>query len=227
MKKAFSIIKNIIVWLIVLFAVGVLLFTIVFVNTLEQNQRNIFGYRFFIVQSDSMSATDFDAGDIIFAKEVDPATLQPGDIIAFTSENEEYYGTTVTHEIRKLTVDENGEPGFITFGTTNNIDDEAIVTYQNVLGKYTGRLPNMGTFFAFLRTVPGYILCILTPFLLLIAYYGVKCVRLFRLYKREQAEEIQAENNELAEERRRSEEMKKELEALRSQISQGESGEKS
>lgn len=81
MKKAWNIIKNILVWLILIAAIGMMIFTIFSVNTFDQSHRSIFGYKFFIVQSDSMSATDFDAGDIIFVKEVDPATLQEGDII--------------------------------------------------------------------------------------------------------------------------------------------------
>ena len=79
MKKAWNIIKNILVWLILIAAIGMMIFTIFSVNTFDQSHRSIFGYKFFIVRSDSMSATDFDAGDIIFVKEVDPATLQEGE----------------------------------------------------------------------------------------------------------------------------------------------------
>lgn len=67
-----------------------------------------------------MSATDFDAGDLVLVKEVDPATLQAGDIIAYQSTNTENYGEVVTHKIRELTTDANGNPGFITYGTTTN-----------------------------------------------------------------------------------------------------------
>ena len=155
MKKTLNIIKNILVWLILLAAIGMMVFTIFSVTTFDQSHRSVFGYKFFIVQSDSMSATDFDAGDIVFVKEIDPATLQEGDIIAYTSQNTHNYGETVTHKIRSLTTDENGNPGFITYGTTTNTDDEHIVTYPYVLGKYTGILPKVGTFFAFLKTTPG------------------------------------------------------------------------
>lgn len=220
MKKAGNIVKNVIVWLLVIAAIGMMIFTIFSVNTFDQNNRSVFGYKFFISRSDSMSATDFDAGDIVFVKEVDPSTLQEGDIIAYTSQNEANYGETVTHKIRKVTTTKDGEPGFITYGTTTNTDDETIVTYAYVLGKYTGKLPKIGAFFAFLKTVPGYIVCILIPFLLLIAYNGLNCVRLFRRYKKEQMEELQAEKDKLAEERKQSAEMMKELQALRSQLAQ-------
>lgn len=220
MKKVFNIVKNILVGLVLLAAIGMMVFTIFSVTTFDQNHRSIFGYKFFIVQSDSMSATDFDAGDIVFVKEVDPTTLKEGDIIAYTSQNTSNYGETVTHKIRTVTMNENGEQGFVTYGTTTDTDDETIVTYPYVLGKYEGKLSNMGMFFAFLKTTPGYIVCILVPFLILIGYNGLNCIILFKRYKREQMEELQIEKDKLAEERRQSEAMMQELLALKAQLAQ-------
>ena len=79
MKKAFNIIKSIFVWMIVLLAVFMMIFTIVSVTTFNRNDRNLFGYRAYIVNSDSMAATDFNAGDLIFVKEVDPSSLREGE----------------------------------------------------------------------------------------------------------------------------------------------------
>ena len=220
MKKVLNIIKRILVCMVVLVAVGMMIFTIFSVTTFDQSHRSVFGYKFFIVRTDSMSATDFDAGDVIFVKNVDPSTLKEGDIISYTSQNTSNYGETVTHKIRTLTTDAEGNPGFVTYGTTTNTDDETVVTYPYVLGKYTGKLPKVGNFFVFLKTVPGYIVCILIPFLLLIGYNGLNCVILFRRYKREQMEELQEEKKQLEEERRQSAEMMKELQALRAQLDQ-------
>lgn len=146
MKKTLHIIKNIFVWLVVAVAVCMMIFTVVSVNTFDRADRSVFGYKAFIVLSDSMSATDFSAGDLVLTKEVDPATLQAGDIIAFQSTHTESYGEVVTHKIRELTTDENGSPGFITYGTTTDENDESIVTYDFVLGKYQTRLPGSGKF---------------------------------------------------------------------------------
>lgn len=218
MKKALNIISTVLVWALVVATVGMMIFTLISVNTFDQANRSIFGYKFFIVRSDSMSKTDFDAGDIVFVKNVDPATLQAGDIIAFTSQNSHNFGETVTHKIREITTDANGDPAFITYGTTTDTNDEAAVTYPYVLGKYTGKIPNVGTFFQFLKTTPGYILCIFVPFLLLILYQGFQCIQLFRRYKKEQMEELEAERAKIEEERRQSMEMMKELQALKEQL---------
>ena len=172
--KALKIIRSIFVWLMVAIAVFMMIFTIVSVSTFDRADRNLFGYKAFIVLSDSMSKTDFNAGDLVLVKEVDPSTLKEGDIIAYISQNTSNYGETVTHKIRKLTTDANGEPGFVTYGTTTDTDDETVVTYPYVLGKYSSHIPKVGTFFQFLKSTPGYIVCILIPFLILILLEGIR-----------------------------------------------------
>ena len=223
--KAMKILKNIFVWLIVALAAAMMIFTVVSVSTFDRADRNLFGYKAFIVLSDSMKATDFDAGDLVLVKEVDPATLKEGDIIAYTSQNTANYGETVTHKIRKLTTDVNGEPGFITYGTTTDTDDETVVTYPYVLGKYRSHIPKVGAFFQFLKTTPGYIVCILVPFLLLILLEGIRCIRLFRKYKAEQQAELQAERDKIEAERAETQRMMQELLQMKAQMAQSNGGE--
>ena len=179
-KKIWNIVKTVAVWLIVAFAVFMMIFTIVSVNMFDRNERSIFGYKFFVVQSPSMSATHFDAGDIIISKEVDVSTLEVGDVITFISEGKDNYGETVTHQIIEVTTKDGGI-AFKTKGTSNNTPDEELATI--ILGKYVGKIPNLGAFFLFLKTTPGYIVCILVPFLILILSQGINCIQLFRRYR--------------------------------------------
>lgn len=216
--KALNVIRNIVVWLIVVIAAGMMVFTIVSVSTFDRAERSLFGYKAFIVLSDSMSKTDFNAGDLVLVKEVDPSTLQEGDIISYTSQNSSNYGEVVTHKIRKLTADANGEPGFITYGTTTDTDDETIVTYEYVIGKYSKSIPKVGTFFQFLKSTPGYIVCILIPFLILILLEGVRCIRLFRKYKSEQQAELQAERDKIEADRVETQRMMQELLQMKAQM---------
>ena len=203
-------------------AVFMMIFTIVSVTTFDRADRNLFGYKTFIVLSDSMSKTDFNAGDIVFVKGVDASTLKEGDIISYASQNSHNFGETVIHKIRRLTSDAEGNPGFVTYGTTTDTDDETVVTYPYVLGKYTGHLPKVGAFFQFLKTTPGYIVCILTPFLLLILFQGLNCIKLFRRYKQEQLDEMQAEREKIEAERLESQKMMQELLALKQQLEEKE-----
>lgn len=219
MKKIGNIIKNLIVWGIALVAVGMMIFTIISVTTFNRNDRQLFGYRAYIVLSDSMSKTDFEAGDLVLVKEVaDPSTLKEGDIISYISQNTENYGEVVTHKIRRLTTDVSGAPGFVTYGTTTDTDDETVVTYPYILGKYHTSLPKVGTFFQFLKTPQGYFVCIFIPFMLLILYQGVNCIKLFRRYKKEQMEEMQAERDKIEAERAENQKLMAELKALKEQL---------
>ena len=211
MKKAWNIIRKIIVWAIVVFSLGMMAFTIISVTTFDRADRSVFGYSAFIVLSDSMKATDFDAGDLVIIKQTDPSTLKEGDIISFQSPDESNYGEIVTHKIREVTTDDEGNPGFITYGTTTDSNDQGIVTYNLVIGKYQGHIPKVGTFFNFLKSVPGYFICIFTPFFILILVQARNSIKLFRKYKKEQMEEIQAEKKSLEEERVKSQEMMEQL----------------
>ena len=219
-KKALHILGTVLVSLLVVVAVFMMLFTIISVNTFDRNDRRLFGYQVYIVASDSMAATDFNAGDLIFVKEVDPTTLQEGDVITFVSQNADSYNQPVTHKIRRLTTDANGNPGFVTYGTTTGVDDETVVTYPYVLGRYTFRIQRLGDFFHFLKQPQGYIVCIFVPFVLLILHQGIKSIRLFRRYKREEMEEMEEEKRKLESERAENARMMAELESLRAQLQQ-------
>ena len=220
--KIFKAFYNIVIGVVAVLAICMMIFTIVSVSTFNRSDRSLFGYKAFIVLSDSMSKTDFSAGDLVLVKETDPATLTEGDIIAYTSQNTSNYGEVVTHKIRQVTTDANGEPGFITYGTTTDEDDETVVTYPYIIGKYTSSIPKVGTFFMYLKTTPGYILCIFIPFLVLILMEGMRCIQLFRQYKSEQQEELRAEREKLEADRAETQRMMQELLQMKAQMMQSD-----
>lgn len=225
-QRALGIVTKVLTWIIIAFTVLMMIFTIFSTLTFDRNDRNIFGIRFYIVLTDSMSPSEnnkddkirFNAGDIVIIKNVKDATaLESGDVIAFISQNKDTYGKTVTHKIKERHV-EDGELTYVTYGTNTGEIDETEVEPGYVLGTYAGKLPGLGYFFKFLKTTPGYILCILLPFLLLILWQGAGTLKLFKQYKREQMADIEAERAELAREREESRRMMKELEELRRQL---------
>lgn len=221
-KKSLEITKTVLVWLVVAAAVFMMVFTVVSVNTVDKNgSRSISGYQFYVVKSDSMKATHFKAGDIVICKEVDVNELMVGDVITFISDNPGSEGEVFTHMIRERVYND-GTLGFVTYGTTTGENDEALATV--ILGKYKGKLPGLGYFFQYLKTTPGYIVCILVPFLLLILSQGLNCVRLFRAYRKEQTEAMAAEKAQIEAERAESQRMMAELLALKAQLEAKESG---
>lgn len=226
MNKTLFIIKKVVTWVFIVVAACMMLFTIISATCFDKANRSLLGYKMFVVLSDSMKATDFESGDLIFSKNIkDISKLQVGDIISFYSSNPDNFGEIVTHKIRAKTRDNAGNPGFVTYGTTTNVDDESIVTYDMIVGKYQFRLAKIGAFFQFLKTTPGYIICILIPFLFLIGVQGANTIQAFRLYKKEQLAVLQAEKEELAKEREKTEALMAELMAMKAEINAMKEGE--
>ena len=215
MKKALDIAVRIITTVILIFSVCVMIFTVISVNTVGKDA-DFLGYKPYIVLSDSMSDT-FAVGDLSVSAQTDPETLEPGDIITFASIDPSNYGAVVTHKIREITEYE-GEPAFVTYGTTTGVDDSYPVPFDNVIGEYKFRLPKMGYFFEFLTTPAGYVTVILIPFLVLIVLQGAKFFRLVRQYRAEQQAELDAKRAEAAAELEEARKMKEELERLKAQL---------
>ena len=227
-KKIINISVKVLTYLLVAFTVFMMIFTIVTVTTVNKNERSIFGFKFYIVQTDSMSKSEnnadldvhFNAGDIIIVKNLkDPTTLKKGEIISFMSANKDSWGETITHMIYAVETDSSGNVvGYVTYGTNTGAIDDELVTPETVLGKYVGKLPLVGRFFAFVKSTPGYIICILVPFLLLILYNGANVIRLFRKYKQEQTDAMAAERKQIEDERAENQRMMKELLELKAQL---------
>ena len=185
MKK----IKAIAEWVLIAIALCIVIFTIISISLFDKNDRSIFGLRMYVCMSDSMKATDFAAGDLVFAKNVEPSTLQKGDIIAYVSEDPDSEGKTITHKIRNIKMNMGAEPTFVTYGTTTGMNDKTPVTYSQVVGKYAFHIPGLGNFFLFLQTIPGFLLCVFLPLILLFALRMYQSIKL-------QKEYMQARKNE-------------------------------
>lgn len=216
--KILKTIRTVLVWLFAVIAGVVMIFTIIAVSTFDQANRNLFGYKAFIVLSDSMKKTDFSAGDLVLIKEVEPSTLKEGDIIAYISQNNSNFGQTITHKIRRLTTDAKGDPGFVTYGTTTDVDDETVVTYPYILGKYQAHIPKIGSFFHFLKTTPGYLLCIFLPFMLLILLESIRCFGLLKGLRAEHRAQIQAERDQIEADRLEAQRMMQEVLAMKAKM---------
>lgn len=230
-KKILNIAKTVFTWAVVAFAVFMMILTLFNAFALDKNERSFLGTRFYIVQTDSMSKSEnnkdmdvhFNAGDIIFAKKPksqdDINDLVPGDIISFISSNPDSWGETITHMIHDVIKDENGNVvEIVTFGTNTGAIDEEPVDPNFVLGKYKGKIPKVGHFFAFMRSTPGYICCILVPFLFIIIYNLINVISLFKKYKSEQNAALQEERAKLDKDREENQRMMAELMALKAKL---------
>lgn len=208
-KKALKITGNV---LTVAVAILVVIMTVLTVFSMVFNRdgtASVFGVQAYVVQSDSMTP-EFAAGDVIFSEEVNPEELVAGDIITFISRDSASYGQTITHCIREVTT-YNGELAFITYGIATGVDDGTPAAASDVLGRYAFRIAGLGSFFEFLKSVPGYIVCILLPFLVIIGLQVANIVSAVRAARAEKAAAAAAE-------RSRVEALEEEVARLRAQV---------
>lgn len=121
-----------------------------------------------IVLTDSM-APDIKSGDIIICKKADAADIAVGDDISFFDPAGNG-SSIVTHRVIEIK-QENGQLSFKTKGTNNNTEDRIAVPADKLVGKYTGiRFAMAGKIALFMQTVPGLIVCVVVPIVLLVGY---------------------------------------------------------
>ena len=124
-KKVIEIIAIIVIYNIVLMAIS---------SANKINIINIFGYKSYIIKTNSMEPT-ISINDVVIAKKVKKQDIKKGDVITFLQE-----GEVITHRITKI--DENGD--YTTKGDNNNIEDTFKIIYDNIEGKHILTIPYLG-----------------------------------------------------------------------------------
>ena len=128
----------------------------------------VFSSSLAVVYSGSM-APDMPVGSLAWMGPVDPTTIEVGDIIAFNPPSSEP-DIIVSHRVIEVI---NGETlAFITKGDANEEPDWETIPADNVLGRVSFNLPNMGRLLLYVgkytRGRTGFVLFIAVPTLLLI-----------------------------------------------------------
>lgn len=139
----------------------------------------------FIVDSGSMSGV-IEGGDIIITKKINPEDVELEDIISFYDPKGK--GTSVvTHRVIKIEETDKGlvfttagdvvlKENIEKYGSKEAIPDTImesiveIVPQDKVISEYVSRIPLLGHVSLFMSTIPGFIVCVLFPLLLLVGY---------------------------------------------------------
>jgi len=160
---------------------------------------SLFGLTPMIVLTESMEP-EIKAGDLIVVKDIDPKDVKVGDDISFFDPAGNG-SSVVTHRVIEKIVDEDtGKISWKTKGINNNTEDKKPVPAENLVGIYKGfRVPAAGRVALFMQTIPGLIICVLVPLVLLVGYDVFRR----KLYDKKQAENVES--------------LKAELEALRAE----------
>lgn len=146
-RQACKILNNIIICLLIIFAV------IMFVP-------KIIGWQNLAVLSGSMEP-NIPVGAMVIVRDIDPSELKKGDVITFQM-NESTY---VTHRI--VSIDKESQQ-IITKGDANDVVDGTPVNYSNVIGKLFLTIPYLGYFSISMQSLRGVILLIVVILILIL-----------------------------------------------------------
>ncbi len=120
-----------------------------------------------IVLTDSM-VPEINSGDLVIVRQADGQDVKEGDIIAFFDPDGN--GTSVlTHRVKAIQ-EADGQRLFVTKGDANNAEDRKPVEASRLIGIYQGKLAGMGHVAMFMQSVPGLIICVVLPLVLLVGY---------------------------------------------------------
>lgn len=127
----------------------------------------------YIIVSGSM-VPNIKINDMIINQRVKAYELKVGDIITFVSEGKITEGLTITHRIIAITQNATGEYLFRTKGDANETADDWLVPEDNIIGKALIKIPFVGYIQSFITNFYGFVIIIITPFLLIVIYDIIK-----------------------------------------------------
>lgn len=148
-----------------------------------------------IVLTDSMYPT-IQGGDLIIVNKEDPKNIKAGDVIAYFDPAATSGTAVVSHRVTDVTTAD-GQVAWKTKGDANTGADKLPVPASKFVGKFNGtRFAGIGSFCMWLKSVPGIIVCVGIPLLLLIGYDIIRR-RIYAKKQEKTEDQLRAELEEL------------------------------
>lgn len=139
-KIIFRIVIYILIIPIIIYNISLIVFSIINKNETPC----FFGIKTFVIVSGSMQP-DLMIGDIVIVKNCDKNDINVGDIISYRSGQ-----SVITHRIVEF-IESDGQTGYITKGDNNNVKDNVVVKFEDIEGKYIGKISKLGNVVLFLK----------------------------------------------------------------------------
>ncbi len=200
-KKILNIVVDVIVAIVLIFAVFLAVFSIRSKAKGYSGYTEIFGTAYVAVASESMDADlpsyvpegkleGFAKGDLIKIRLVDEKKakqLEVGDVIAFKS-SQIVDGKLVlnTHRIVEIIGSEGNANAYRTRGDNNPGNDPTSVLTSEIVGVYEGKASGIGHVMLFMGSSTGFFVCIVLPTLLIVVYCAVNLILVVRKEKKVQ-----------------------------------------
>ena len=179
-KKYANTIKKILAVILIILIYNIIL---IFISS-ENHGIGLFGYRAYIITSDSMEPS-INHGDVIITKECKEEDLQTGDVITFEQNQE-----VITHRIQKVEEDQTTkEKTYITKGDNNNMEDSENIKFSAIIGKCILTIPYLGNIILVLENK----LIILIIILIILILCFLKIQKQEKLENRREKKKIEEE----------------------------------
>lgn len=205
LKKIWNIVTTALVVLIVLCAVFLM-------------GSRLLGFQCYNVISPSMEP-EYMVGDLIYVKDVDPATIKEGDVITFIVNEDLVVGT---HRVVRVDAE---NQRLYTKGDANEIEDQNPVHFNNVIGVPKFSIPKLGYVSDFVQNPPGMYITIGVGIILILAVFLPDMIG--KKKNDDEDEEIAAVQTEIDATVEENERLKAEIERLKAETTHFSSGEMS
>lgn len=139
--------KNVLIYLLYIIIIPIIIYDMfLIIQTLIKPgvTPDFFGYKTFSIISGSMEPKIV-VDDIVIVKNVDKNQIRVNDIITFKTENE-----IITHRVIKIELIDNNLI-YTTKGDSNEVTDIEKIEYNQIEGKYVGKIPKIGKLLTLLK----------------------------------------------------------------------------
>lgn len=130
-KKILKIAFKILYQLLIIMCV--LLILIIAFQKISDNNKSIAGYRIFRVITGSM-VPEYDIGEVVISKEVDPKKIKVGDDIVYLGNYGEYSGKIIMHEVTQIDKNEDGSLIFHAKGLFVGSVEDPLIKESQIYG---------------------------------------------------------------------------------------------
>lgn len=157
------------IWNIVytlLFVLVIFLLIIVVMQRVTNNDITIGGIRMFSVETGSMVPV-YNVGDVLIAKEIEPQEIKVGDDIVYKGEEKTYNDKVITHRVKSIEKQEDGNYKIITQGVANDLEDPEINQTQ-IYGKIVYKVRVLGFLTRLTRNVYTFYFIIFIPIAMIV-----------------------------------------------------------
>lgn len=147
---------------------------------LNRSGKSIFGFKAYIVTTESMEP-NIKLGDIIIIKQTKEEMLEVGDVITFKRNN----GVTVTHRIMDIVQERDQDKEYVTKGDNNNLEDVETIKYEQIEGSKVLKIPYFGRIIILLQDEVYLIFIIIIILLICLHLQKLKEKNIIRRQKKE------------------------------------------